>query len=94
MKMYCHHCGHQIDVDHKIGREELCSECSSYLHCCMNCELYAPAAYHECRETEIEWVEDKSIGNFCDYFKPSDKYQPTNTKRDEAKRKLDDLFKK
>jgi len=90
--MYCHKCGHKLEADHKIGREETCPECTSYLHCCLNCRFYDPFSNHECRETEVEWVQDKESGNFCDYFKPSDRFQPRNTKRDEAKKKLDDLF--
>ncbi len=94
MDLICHHCGHAILLDHKIGREELCGECSSYLHCCQNCFFYSPLAYRQCRETEIEWVEDKATGNFCDYFKPTDKRPAHDNKRAEARKKLDDFFKK
>lgn len=91
--MYCYKCGHETVVDHKIGREEVCPACTSYLHCCLNCRFYNPFRYRECEETEIEWVEDKKIGNFCDYFKPSDKKPALDHRHEESRKKLDDLFK-
>ena len=91
--MTCYRCGHEIEADHKIGREELCANCSAYVHCCLNCRFYDPLAHWQCKETEIEWVEDKTFGNFCDYFKPSDTIHKPDNKRNEARKKLDDLFK-
>ena len=93
MKITCHRCGQEMDIQHKVGREEKCSNCSSYLHCCLNCRFYDSAAHWQCKETEIEWVEDKASGNFCDYFRPSDRIRPPNNRREEAKKKLNDLFK-
>jgi len=92
--MFCHRCGYKIEVDRKIGREELCPECKTPLHCCLNCRCYDSFSHWQCRETEIEYIQDKAAGNFCDYFKPSDKYHPPDTKREAAKKQLDNLFKK
>ena len=93
--MQCHHCGLQIEIKEKISRQSTCPECSSFLHCCLNCLYYSVKAYHQCRESQAEWVNDKKAGNFCEYFKPSEK-GPTssNTKADESRNKLDQLFKK
>lgn len=93
IQIYCHQCGHQIDTDHRIGREEMCPECASPLRCCLNCRFYNAFAHWQCRETEIEYVQDKASGNFCGYFKPSDKFHPPSTRREAAKKKLNDLFK-
>jgi len=71
-QMFCHHCGFEIKVDHRICRQETCPKCGSYLHCCLNCRFYDPASYHQCRETQAEWVSEKDSANFCDYFEPSD----------------------
>ena len=93
--MFCHHCGSEIKTDHKIGRQETCGECSSNLHCCLNCRFYDPNAYHQCRESEAEWVQDKTSANFCDYFEPSERKAPDQSKRSEdTRKKLDQLFKK
>ena len=92
--MYCHHCGHEIIIKHKLGRQETCPKCDSYLHCCLNCRFYDTAAYHQCRETQAEWVQDKASANFCDYFESGDsKGSSKSSKVDEARKKLDQLFK-
>ena len=92
--MYCHKCGEQIEMDHKIAREEMCPKCKSYLHCCLNCKFYDKFSFHECKETETEYVQDKTGANYCDYWKASDVYRPPNQKADEARAKLEAMFKK
>ena len=93
--MNCHHCGLEIRTESKIGRQETCPECGSYLHCCLNCRFYAPAVYHQCRETEAEWISDKKSANFCDYFEPRESTAPGKpSKAEDARKKLDQLFKK
>ena len=93
--MVCHRCGRNISVDRKIGRQETCPDCGSYLHCCLNCRFYDPKAYRACRETEAEWVQDKASANFCSYFEPGDKKKMSGEDRAaEARKKLDELFNK
>ena len=92
--MFCHHCGLEIEVKEKVGRQELCPKCSSPLHCCSHCRFYDESAHHQCRETEAEWVRDKAAANFCEYFEPSDSpRRSTSSRADEARNKLDQLFK-
>jgi len=91
--MFCYNCGFEIMLSGKAGRQQRCPECGANLHCCRNCVFYAVNAYHQCRETESEFVQDKKSANFCAYFKPSDKKPGTKESRsDEARKKLDDLF--
>lgn len=93
--MYCHHCGEEIRLQHKLGRQETCPKCESVLHCCLNCRFFDEVAYHQCRESQTEWVQDKRMANFCDYFEPGDKKgQSSSSKAEEARKKLDQLFKK
>lgn len=92
--MKCHSCGTEISLQHKAGRQELCPKCSAPLHSCLNCRFYAPDAYHDCRETEAEWVSDKASPNFCEYFEPGDISKNPKQKSDEARKKLNQLFKK
>jgi hypothetical protein len=90
--MFCHKCGAEIPVKDKIGRQEYCSQCDAALHCCMNCRFYSPGAYHDCKETEAEWVSDKAGSNFCDTFSPCEKKTAAIDQSAEARRKLDRLF--
>ena len=68
--MKCFYCSTDIQTDQKITRQQTCPSCGQPLHCCRNCRFYDEAAYHQCRETEAEWVSDKQAANFCDYFEP------------------------
>lgn len=92
--MKCYKCGQIIETNRKIYRQDMCEHCDSYLHCCRNCRFYDINAYHQCREPQAEWVQDKEIGNYCEYFEPADVAPEVSSKADEARRKLEELFKK
>jgi len=92
-KLKCHNCSTENEIKEKIGREQLCRNCGAYLHCCFNCFFYAPTAYQQCRETEVEYVNNKKGANFCQYFKPGNQQGGTrNNRADAARQKLNDLF--
>ncbi len=93
--MRCYRCGHEIHIQDRVGRQETCPQCGVSLHCCYNCRFYDPSAYHQCRETETDYVSDKASANFCDYFEPGNaKTSPKTDRADEARKKLDQLFQK
>jgi len=96
--MHCYGCGAEIQVAEKIFRGDSCPACSRPLHACKNCAFYDPAAYHGCRETQAEWVRDKDAANFCDYFRPAESGPAAGDRKasrsDQARKRLDDLFKK
>lgn len=92
--MRCYHCANEIVVEGTVSRQQTCPRCHSYLHCCLNCEFYDARAFHQCRESEAEWVKEKESGNFCVHFTPR---KPggngdRNDRGAEARRKLDELF--
>ena len=92
----CHHCGKSSEPGDRIGREETCPHCSWDLHVCFNCQHYDTSAYNECRESQADRVLEKDKGNFCDLFAASDKAMrgAANVKAEDAKARLDALFKK
>ncbi len=93
--MQCYNCNTQIDIERKPHRQETCPKCMAYLHCCRNCRFYDPNAHNQCREPQAEWVKDKEMANFCDFFEPASEISSTDaSKRDEARKKLNELFKK
>ncbi|RMD91425.1 MAG: hypothetical protein D6813_07660 [Calditrichaeota bacterium] len=93
--MQCYKCHTEIKLDHKPTRQETCPKCLAYLHCCMNCRFYDPNVHNQCREPQAEWVKDKEMANFCDYFDPSTQLRTDESKRrEEALKKLNELFKK
>ncbi len=93
--MQCYKCQSTIELDGQPGRSETCSKCSAYLHCCLNCTFYDPNAHNQCREPQAEWVKDKEMANFCDFFEAAaSSTSPDTSRKDEALKKLNDLFKK
>jgi hypothetical protein len=93
--MQCYRCETDVNLDGKPGRDKTCPKCHAYLHSCLNCSLYDAHAHNQCREAQAEWVKDKKMGNFCDYFDPASQVKSTGSDRKEdALKKLNDLFKK
>lgn len=65
------------------------------MRCCRNCRFYDPVAHNQCREPQAERVADKEMANFCAYFEvTSGTKSPNSTRRDDALKKLNQLFKK
>jgi len=93
--MKCYNCGHEIVSDSglKINRQDVCSGCGSYLHCCFNCRFYDPVAWKECREPEAERVNNKKMANFCAYFEPCvNETVYSENRAEQARQKLENLF--
>jgi len=92
--MQCYRCGAPFDGD-RIPVRGVCARCSAFLHCCRNCDFYAPGAANDCREPRAERVTEKEQGNFCDWFRPATASQPAaDTSEGGARAALDALFKK
>jgi hypothetical protein len=79
-----------------VGRQDLCPQCRSDLHCCLNCTLYDEYAQNHCRETSAERVNDREKNNFCDFFTFQESAGPGGIfhRQKEARAKLEALFKK
>ena len=93
--MHCYNCQTQIEFDGRPGRGETCPKCSSYLHCCLNCSFHDADAHNQCREPQAEWVKNKEMANFCGYFEAGTQAKSGGSSRkDEALKKLEELFKK
>ncbi len=91
----CRHCGMAVPAGSAIGRTTLCEGCGKPLHACCNCEYFERGAYHDCRESTDEYIEDKEAGNFCDYFvlaQGSDSPISDKQKKEAARAKAEALF--
>jgi len=79
-----------------VPRESECPSCGRDLHGCRNCRHFDPAKNNLCREPNAEWIADRERANFCDFFQLAD--VPAGAagrdRASEARKKLDDLFKK
>lgn len=92
----CHACKKELSIGRSVGRKDACPSCGADLRCCLNCTFFDPAASKQCREPVADRVKDKSKSNFCDFFTFSEQAASsrTQTASDEARKILDDLFKK
>ena len=92
----CHHCGHALNIEEKVFRNDTCPTCGSDLYCCLNCADYDPSAPNQCREPQAERVTVKDRRNFCEYFRLREGPASSKAadKATEARRKLEALFKK
>ena len=89
----CHRCGTTVDGE-RAGVRAVCEHCSAYLHCCRNCDFYAPGVANDCREPTAERVADKAQGNFCDYFRPPAAAQTATDPTQSTRAQLAGLFAK
>ena len=92
--MQCHRCGTSFEGE-RVPVRGVCSRCAAFLHCCRNCDFYAPGRANDCREPRAAPVADKEAGNFCDWFRPSSAPAPSAASDTSAARAaLDALFRK
>ena len=64
----CHFCKKPVEIERKVGFREECPHCRQELHLCLNCRDYDLNAYHQCRESQADFVSQKDKGNLCEYF--------------------------
>jgi hypothetical protein len=77
------------------SRRDTCPSCGADLHSCVQCDFYAPGHYNDCREPQADRVLDREKANFCDFFRPTaGGAARTSSAKDEARAKLDALFRK
>jgi hypothetical protein len=96
MKGSCQHCGRLLEFDDRVFRNDTCPGCGSDVRCCLNCADYDESYANQCKEPQTERVTVKERRNFCEYFSLREG-STTSRKADkaaDAKRKLDELFKR
>ncbi len=94
MAYFCHQCGKELKLQDRVGRSEMCPTCRADLHCCLNCIHYDLSAYNECHEPQADRVLEKDRSNFCDYFVFASDRKSSKPPLENAKAKLEQLFKK
>lgn len=92
MAKHCHACGYEIVLDVKVARRDTCDNCDADLHCCMNCRFYDERA-DRCRENIARSVRSRDRANFCSAYEFKDTEGNKNEEIEDARAKLDALFK-
>ncbi len=88
----CHRCGRETSEE-RIAARAVCAGCGAWLHCCRNCDFFAPGRANDCREPRAERIVEREQANFCDWFRPATAPDaPADTRS--ARAALDALFAK
>ena len=93
-ELVCWNCGGSFaDIPRPISRHANCPTCFEVLHCCRMCRHYEPDKRPYCSHDRAEPPVVKENANFCDYFRPANRFVATDAERsDKAKSDLDALF--
>jgi len=79
----CAFCGKPLEWEGKVYRNDTCPNCGRDV-----------GSYNQCKETIAERVVDKEKANFCEHFALRGDDSNCLGKEAEAKKALEDLFKK
>lgn len=89
----CWSCGQTHDAVPQIFRTTECPGCEASVKVCKNCKHYDESAPQSCREPVAESVREKEQANFCAYFQPSVGGGKRSEEVEDARAKLEALFK-
>jgi predicted RNA-binding Zn-ribbon protein involved in translation (DUF1610 family) len=90
----CALCKKEVRIDRYFSRKSICPECGGDLHICLNCRFYSETSHNKCLEPKAEFQRSRDKANFCDYFVFGEATSSSVKEKEEAKRRLDALFKK
>ncbi len=91
----CALCKRGVEIDKFFTRKSVCPGCGGDLHICLNCRFYSETSHNKCLESKAEFQRTRDRANFCDYFAFKESSTAVTAKeKDDALKKLDDLFKK
>ncbi len=93
-EMNCAFCGKKIEMEDKVGRNDLCRHCGRDLRCCRQCKFFDSRSYNECREVMAERIVDKERANACEFYAPRGSNQTNAHRVATARTALEALFKK
>ncbi len=89
----CIHCGEPWPLKETPDFSAVCEKCQYCLHSCVNCRLYDSKG-ERCTSRSTEDIIDREGKNWCEEFIFAGKHDQTdtNSNRDEARKKLEQLF--
>lgn len=91
----CALCGKGVEIDKYFSRKSTCPYCGGDLRICLNCKFYSESSHNKCREPKAEFQRTRDKVNYCDYFVYKDMASSSSSgEKEEAIKKLDELFKK
>ncbi len=94
--MTCALCKKEISVDKHLSRKAACPACGADLHICLNCKFFSESSHNKCLEPKAEFQRTRDRANFCDFFvfREAATSSSSDREKEEARKKLEDLFRK
>lgn len=99
--MICGLCKKEITTDKFFSRKSTCPACGGDLRICLNCKFFSESSHNKCLEPKAEFQRTRDRANFCDFFVFRQNHAASSkagcaseNAKEEARKKLDDLFKK
>jgi hypothetical protein len=90
----CAQCRKELEIDRFFSRKSTCPKCGSDLHICLNCRFYSETAHNKCLEPKAEFQRTRDRANFCDFFVFRESSPSASPDKEDALKKLNDLFRK
>jgi len=90
----CFRCNAPVGDREFFSRRDECGQCGADLHVCKNCSFYHPGRSNDCDEPQAERVVDKDRANYCDFFRFKEQQGEKASRKEDAKKAWDELFKK
>jgi rRNA maturation protein Nop10 len=91
----CALCSRPVDIDKYFSRKSTCPKCGGDLHVCLNCRFYSETSHNKCLEPKAEFQRSRDKSNFCDFFTFKESASSSGSReKEDAMKKLNDLFKK
>ena len=82
MSLHCWNCGASLEgVPLPISRHANCEQCFEVLHCCRMCRHYREDGHTSCDHDRADPPVIKESANFCDYFKPANRFDKAGAVR-------------
>ena len=94
--MTCALCNKEIALDRPLSRKAACPACGGDLHICLNCRFFSESSHNKCLEPKSEFQRTRDRANFCDFFSAREtaSFSSSDREKEEARKKLEDLFRK
>jgi hypothetical protein len=94
--MICALCKKEVSTEKFLSRKSTCPACGGDLHICLNCKFYSESSHNNCLEPKAEFQRTRDRANFCDFFafRETPSSSSSEKEKEDARKKLDDLFRK
>jgi hypothetical protein len=90
----CCFCQQELALVGRVMMKDMCPSCGRDLHCCKQCRFHDPGYHNQCREPKADMARERDKANLCDYFEFRGASPDAGSGQSEARKKLEDLFRK